>query len=77
MKKLTTSVLAVVLSSTFAIVSSQQKTDTVKTKNIEEVIITGALGIKRKADAVTNAQQVVGAKELTQASSPNAVQEIT
>lgn len=77
MKKLTTSVLAVVLSSTFALVSAQQKTDTVKTKNIEEVIITGALGIKRKADAVTNVQQVVGAKELTQASSPNAVQALT
>ena len=66
-----------VLSSTFALVSAQQKTDTVKTKKIEEVIITGALGIKRKADAVTNAQQVVVAEELTQASSPNAVQEIT
>ena len=74
MKKLTTSVLAVVLSSTFALVNAQQKRDTIKTQNIGEVIITGALGIKKKADAITNAQQVVGTKELNQASAPGATQ---
>lgn len=77
MKKLTTSVLIVALSSPFFIVSAQQKGDTIKTKNIEEIVVTGALGLKKKADAVTNAQQIVGSKELNQASSPNAVQALT
>ncbi|WP_294249402.1 SusC/RagA family TonB-linked outer membrane protein [uncultured Chryseobacterium sp.] len=74
MKKLTTSILAVVLTSTFAMVSAQ---DTLRTQEIREVVVTGALGIKRKPDAVTNAQQVVGSKELNQASAPNAVQALT
>lgn len=78
MRKLTTSVLLIVVSSSFLVVNAQQKkNDTLKTQNIEEVIVTGALGIKKKADAVTNAQQVVGAKELNQASSPNAIQALT
>lgn len=74
MKKLTTSILTVVLTSAFAMVSAQ---DTLRTQDIREVVVTGALGIKRKPDAVTNAQQVVGSKELTQASSPNTVQALT
>lgn len=75
MKKLTNSVLAVVLSSSFAVVSAQKTgQDSTKTKNIEEVVITGALGIKRKADAVVSAQQVVSAKELTVAAPPDAIQ---
>lgn len=75
MKKLTTSVLAVVLTSTFAVSNAQQKKrDTaVKEQKIGEVIITGALGIKKKADAVTSAQTVVSATELTQAGNSNAV----
>ncbi|ASK30629.1 SusC/RagA family TonB-linked outer membrane protein [Chryseobacterium sp. T16E-39] len=78
MKKLTTSVLIVVLSSSFYVANAQQKkNDTVRTQNIEEVVVTGALGIKKKADAITNAQQVVGTKELNQASAPNAVQALT
>ncbi|AKK71997.1 polymerase [Chryseobacterium gallinarum] len=77
MKKLTASVLMVALSSPFFIVKAQQGNDTVKTKNIEEIVVTGALGLKKKADAITNAQQVVGTKELNQASSPNAVQALT
>ncbi|HBV15075.1 SusC/RagA family TonB-linked outer membrane protein [Chryseobacterium carnipullorum] len=79
MKKLTTSVLFVVLSSSFLVANAQQRkdSDTIKTQNIGEIVVTGALGIKKKADAITNAQQVVGAKELTQASSPNAVQALT
>jgi len=76
MKKLTTSVLLVVLSSSFAVVKAQSG-DTIRTQKIEEVVVTGALGIKKKADAVTNAQQVVGAKELNQASATNAVQSLT
>jgi len=76
MKKLTTSVLLVVLSSSFAVVNAQSN-DSIRTQKIEEVVVTGALGIKRKPDAVTNAQQVVGSKELNQASSPSAVQALT
>ncbi|PKF74516.1 SusC/RagA family TonB-linked outer membrane protein [Chryseobacterium sp. PMSZPI] len=78
MKKLTASVLIVALSSSFFVVNAQNRGgDTIKTKNIEEIVVTGALGLKKKADAITNAQQVVGTKELNQASSPNAVQALT
>jgi len=47
MKKLTTSVLAVVLSSSFAVVSAQKVKDTANTQDIEGVVVT-ALGIKRE-----------------------------
>jgi len=77
MKKITASVFAVVLSSSFVMISAQNTKDSLKTQNIEEVVVTGALGIKRKADAITNTQQTVGAKELTQASAPTAVQALT
>ena len=73
MKKLTTSVLAVVLTSSFALVNAQ-KVDTLKTQNIGEVVITGALGLKKTADATTSAQQVVSSKVLNQAAAPSAVQ---
>jgi len=75
MKKLTTNVLVLVLSSSFAVAFAQKKTkDSMRTTDIGEVIITGALGIKKKADAVVSAQQVVGAKELTVAAPPDAIQ---
>lgn len=78
MKKLTTGVLVLVLSSSMVVLNAQEKkNDSARTQIIEEVVVTGALGIKRKADAVTNAQQVVNAKELNQASAPNAVQSLT
>jgi len=77
MKKLTASVFAVVLSSSFVMLSAQNTKDTLKTKNIEEIVVTGALGIKKKQDAVTAASQVVGTKELNAASNPNAVQSLT
>jgi len=77
MKKLTTSVLAVVLSSSFAVVSAQKIQDTTKTTQIEEVVITGALGIKKTADATTSVQQVVTTKELNQAAAPSAIQALT
>ncbi len=73
MKKLTTSVLAVVLTASFALVNAQKR-DTIKTQNIDEVIVTGALGIKKIADAVTSAQQVVSADQLNQGGNSNAVQ---
>ena len=43
---------------------------------LSEVIVTGALGIKRTKDAVTSSQQVVQNAELTQAAAPNAIQSL-
>lgn len=78
MKKLTASVLAVVLTSSFAMVSAQQtQNDTVKTTDIREVVVTGALGIKKRQDAVVGANQVVKTEEITQAKNMNAVQALT
>ena len=74
MKKLTTSVLAVVLTSTFALVSAQ---DSLKTTDIREVVVTGALGIKKKNDAFTGNNAVIKNEELTKAGNPNAVQALT
>ncbi|AYZ13750.1 SusC/RagA family TonB-linked outer membrane protein [Chryseobacterium arthrosphaerae] len=72
MKKLTTSVLVVVLTSTFAIASGQKK-DTIKTTEIGEVIMTGAMNRKMKLDAQTSTAAVIGKDKLTQAGAPNAV----
>ena len=58
MKKLTTSVLAVVLSSSFAVVSAQKVQDTAKTQDIEGVVVT-ALGIKREQKAIGYAAQEI------------------
>jgi TonB-linked SusC/RagA family outer membrane protein len=44
---------------------------------LEEVVITGALGIKKKKDAITSSQQLVTSKELTQAANPNIVRSLT
>lgn len=46
-------------------------------KVLEDVVFTGAMGIKRTKDAVIAAQRQIGAKELTQASNPNAIQALT
>ena len=56
MKKLTTTVLAVVLTSSFAMVDAQ--TDTTKTREIEGVVVT-ALGIKREKRALGYSTQEV------------------
>ncbi|HOB23635.1 MAG TPA: hypothetical protein PKI04_01960, partial [Kaistella sp.] len=56
MKKLTTSVLAVVLTSSFALVNAQ--TDTTKTQDIEGVVVT-ALGIKRASKSLGYATQSI------------------
>jgi TonB-linked SusC/RagA family outer membrane protein len=45
-------------------------------KVLEDVVITGAMGIKRTKDAVVSAQKQIGARELTQASNPNAIQSL-
>ena len=75
MKKLTTSVLAVVLTSSFAVSYAQKAPkDTLKTQEIEEILfvqpVTGKLKVK---DEVTSAQQIIGGEQLTQASNPNIV----
>lgn len=76
MKKLTSSVLLVVLSSTFAVANAQQKANDTIPKNetsIGEVVITGALGLKKKADAQTSAMQVISNEQLTAAGNPSAI----
>ncbi len=72
MKKLTTSVLAVVLSSSFAVVSAQTVQDTAKTQDIEEVVVT-ALGIKREKKALGYQAQEVSGTLLTDSRQTNAV----
>jgi len=64
MKKLTTSVLAVVLSSSFAVVSAQKVQDTAKTQDIEGVVVT-ALGIKREKKSLGYASQEIKADALS------------
>lgn len=64
MKKLTTSVLAVVLSSSFAVVSAQKVQDTAKTQDIEGVVVT-ALGIKREKKSLGYASQEIKASALS------------
>lgn len=59
--------------------TSSNKIDVVLTEDIdslEEVVIT-AIGIKRKPDEITTANQVVKADELNQASNPDAVQALS
>ena len=63
MKKLTTSVLAVVLTSSFALVNAQ-KVDTARTQNIEGVVVT-ALGIKREKKSLTYSTQEINGDELS------------
>ncbi|WP_181456292.1 hypothetical protein, partial [Burkholderia multivorans] len=65
--------LLVVLSSSFAMVKAQNG-DTLRTQKIEEVVVTGALGIKKRADEFTASNKVVGSAELNQAANPNAAQ---
>lgn len=61
MKKLTTSVLAVVLASSFTLVNAQ--VDTTKTQDIEGVVVT-ALGIKREKKALGYATQGVSGEDM-------------
>jgi len=44
---------------------------------LEGVVVTGALGIKKKKDELTSATQVVNNREITQASNPNVVRSLT
>ena len=71
MKKLTTSVLVVVLTSSFALVNAQKR-DTVKVQDIEGVVVT-ALGIKREKKALGYATQEVSGEQLSDAGQTNAL----
>lgn len=64
MKKLTASLLVLVLSSSIAVAHAQQKKDTIETKEIEGVVVT-ALGIKREKKSLGYASEEVKAAELT------------
>ena len=73
MKKLTKSVLAVVLSASFSVTYAQKaKTDTVKTKDIEGVVVT-ALGIKREKKSLGYASQEVKGEVISDAGQVNAL----
>ena len=69
MKKLTKSVLAVVLSASFSVTFAQKK-DSTKTKDIEGVVVT-ALGIKREKKALGYSNQSVKTEDLTRTPSAN------
>ncbi|MDN3605299.1 SusC/RagA family TonB-linked outer membrane protein [Kaistella yonginensis] len=71
MKKLTTSVLAVVLTASFALVNAQKK-DTIKTQDIEGVVVT-ALGIKREKKSIGYAAQEVSGETISDAGQNNAL----
>ena len=65
MKKLTKSVLAVVLSASFSVTYAQKaKVDTAGTKDIEGVVVT-ALGIKREKKALGYSSQEIKSDALT------------
>lgn len=70
MKKLTTSVLAVVLTSSFALVNAQ--VDTARTQDIEGVVVT-ALGIKREKKSIGYAAQEVKGETISDAGQNNAL----
>jgi TonB-linked SusC/RagA family outer membrane protein len=70
MKKLTTSVLAVVLSSSFAMVSAQTVQDTARTQDIEGVVVT-ALGIKREKKALGYSTQTISAEDVSKSPTSN------
>ncbi|MEN4758975.1 SusC/RagA family TonB-linked outer membrane protein [Chryseobacterium sp. C39-AII1] len=73
MKKLTAGVLALVLSSSLAVANAQQKkSDTVRTQEIEGVVVT-ALGIKREKKALGYASQEIKGDILSDAGQNNAV----
>lgn len=70
MKKLTTSVLAVVLSSSFAVVSAQKVQDTAKTQDIEGVVVT-ALGIKREKKSLGYSSQEIKGDDVSKVPTAN------
>lgn len=76
MKKLSTSVLAVVLSSSFIVANAQQaKKDSVKTTKIDELVMV-AYGTQKKSE-IAGSITTIKAKDLEQAQTTNAVQSLT
>jgi len=77
MKKLTSNVLAVVLSSSFVIGNAQEKPkDSVKVKEIGEVVIT-ALGIKRDNKSLGYSTTKVGGDDLSKVGNQNLVNSLS
>ncbi|WP_124642479.1 SusC/RagA family TonB-linked outer membrane protein [Amniculibacterium aquaticum] len=77
MKKITNSVLVVVLSSTFAFASAQSgKTDSLKTKDIQGVVVT-ALGIKKEKRALTYSAQEIGGDALVKVKDANPINSLS
>ena len=74
MKKLTTSVLAVVLTSSFAMVNAQ--VDTARVQDIEGVVVT-ALGIKREQKAIGYAAQEIKGDLISAARGTNAISSLS
>lgn len=72
MKKLTTAILSVVITSSFSLVNAQEKKDTINTRNIEEVVIT-ALGVKREKKALGYQTQEIKGEMLSDSRQTNAV----
>lgn len=71
MKKLTAGVLTLVLSSSLAVANAQEtKNDTVKTQDIEGVVVT-ALGIKREKKSLGYSSQEVKGEDISKAPTTN------
>jgi TonB-linked SusC/RagA family outer membrane protein len=61
---------------TIGAASSYNVTLVADVEELRAVEVVGAVGIKKKQDAITSSNQVVNAKELTQAANPNVVQSL-
>ncbi|WP_027381005.1 SusC/RagA family TonB-linked outer membrane protein [Chryseobacterium daeguense] len=70
MKKLTMGVLSIVLSSSLAVAHAQEKKDTIKTQDIEGVVVT-ALGIKREKKSLGYSSQEVKGDDINKAPTAN------
>lgn len=75
MKKLTTGILVLVISSSVAVANGQErkKTDSLKTQEIEGVVVT-ALGIKREKKALGYSVSQVGGGDLQKSGESNVIQ---
>lgn len=76
MKKLTNSILAVVLTSSFVVVSAQEKKKETDEKEIEGVVVT-ALGIKREQKAIGYAAQDLKGDIITASRQSNAISSLS
>ncbi|MCE3076674.1 SusC/RagA family TonB-linked outer membrane protein [Chryseobacterium gwangjuense] len=77
MKKLTAGVLVLVLSSSLAIANAQQtKKDTIKTQDIEGVVVT-ALGIKREKKSLGYSSQTLDAEKVNSVPTSNFINNLS